>query len=843
MSPSKLLNVEPGAIVDYILPVLLPKLPSAKVQTNNAPAASGGEGGATSFEDLSGTIDDAQAPQFLKLDGTRPLAGHLAVGAGFTIDGVDISAHVSDPEAHHDLVSVSGPLTISGQLVGLNYGQGLQNVLGVQLAVRLDGDGGLQFGSLDGLKLGTPGTVGVGTANTVSGSTHTHGVDYTTSGVANKLLALDSASKAYAVTFEASTRVRTPLVDTASGALTLRPAGDLHLYPVGTFIKVRTDVNLQSEVFLSGFTGSGWRIDYNVSRANAATAEFDDLTVRGLLRVYELVISKIRTGNGSYLFSDGGKVAAVSGTGPYTLTFDEDHGLAANDLLKAQRFSGAAYISNVTVTSAPSKKTAIVTLHSGSAPAAGFEYVRIGNTTDTNRQGSVYITSNDSGAPYIDIINGVASHADWGAPTKNKGRFGKLTGITGVANEYGLMVGTGYTSADQYLRLSTSAANNGINNLPLTLTSGGSPSIKLDPSGGISIYSASVSTVPNRLNFYNAPDGTLTGYMAVQHTAYGARMLQLTATKGYLQLISQDVGGIGGSAYSKITMTGGAQIQTECWGFFITASSYNPSFPATKTFTFMYDRAQIDGNEIWHGGNLANPMYDGGNFTAVTIAQVRTAQIRTSGTLLTFTNYAASAYTNIWANNVGVLGGDLLSNNVMRVRNLDNTGYQHLQAQTYNNQGGYYYSPNYHQFVNNSGAAYQRVYMGELSVNAPGAWSGNIGVPSNGSNYGYFDYYYAGARSGYLLWSASEFRVVADGGRYLTMHAARLGIKTFAPAYDIDIAGEGHISGTMRTDVAFSLLPQASAPGVSAAYGVLYVNSAGQLRFLRRGGGDYYVAG
>ena len=35
------------------------------------------------------------------LDGSRPLAGSLAVDAGVTIDGVDISAHAADINAHH----------------------------------------------------------------------------------------------------------------------------------------------------------------------------------------------------------------------------------------------------------------------------------------------------------------------------------------------------------------------------------------------------------------------------------------------------------------------------------------------------------------------------------------------------------------------------------------------------------------------------------------------------------------------------------------------------------------------------------------------------------------------
>ena len=48
----------------------------------------------------SGTLADAQAPQFLKYDGSRQLTGNLTVASGITIDGIDISAHAANINAH-----------------------------------------------------------------------------------------------------------------------------------------------------------------------------------------------------------------------------------------------------------------------------------------------------------------------------------------------------------------------------------------------------------------------------------------------------------------------------------------------------------------------------------------------------------------------------------------------------------------------------------------------------------------------------------------------------------------------------------------------------------------------
>jgi hypothetical protein len=588
--------VEPVKIVDYILPVLLPKLPRVVVQNSG-----GGVSGTLAEHDLGGPLHfgvlrDEQAPQFLKSDGSRLLAGDLPVGSGVKIDGVDISAHASDPDAHHTRVTVQGPLTITDQLVGLAWGNGLHVPSLTTLEVRLEGAGGLVFGAQGGVKLATPGTVGVGTNNAVGAASHTHAVDFTTTAQANKLLALDANGSTAANTLTAHTKVRTPLLDTASGDVTIQPAAELMLNPGGGIVRVKNGAGLQSESFTNtSFSGSGWRIDYDGTEANAATAAFDDVVVRRLLRVYELVISKIRTGNGSYLFADGGKVVAVSGSGPYTLTFDEDHGLAVSDLLRAQKFLGGAYVSNCTVTGVPTAKTAVVTLQSGSAPQAGYEYVRIGNTTDANRQGSVYITSNDSGAPFIDIINGVNSHAAWGTAAKNKGRFGKLSGITGRANEYGLFVGSGVTPTDTYLRLSDYTGGNGINNLPFKLTDNGLKTVELAPGKGINVYSSygTPAEPGTRINFYNSEAGTfLSAYISAWHNS---NVFLIEATKD-LRLQS-------GPTRWQLSDSG----NLSGYARFFSLTAGNGAFPTETTNTLTlnwYDPPRINGFDIHHAGNF-----------------------------------------------------------------------------------------------------------------------------------------------------------------------------------------------------------------------------------------------
>lgn len=68
-------------------------------------STAGSSGGAPSPHALNsahhtGSIADSQAPQFLKLDGSRTLTGNLTVASGITLDGVDLSAFKTTYDSH-----------------------------------------------------------------------------------------------------------------------------------------------------------------------------------------------------------------------------------------------------------------------------------------------------------------------------------------------------------------------------------------------------------------------------------------------------------------------------------------------------------------------------------------------------------------------------------------------------------------------------------------------------------------------------------------------------------------------------------------------------------------------
>jgi hypothetical protein len=277
----------------------------------------------------------------------------------------------------------------------------------------------------------------------------------------------------------AVTYVDTPLIQQA-GNVSINSGINIYLNPTG-YVAVALSKSIRTDSFVSGFAGSGWQIDQNIS-APGTNAEFDNLTIRGRMRVYELIIQQIRATNGSIFVSSVAKIKTVTliSGDTYEFTSEDYHGFLVNDLIRAQRFTtagsgGSVYRSDFRVTSidatTPLYKFRALRENGGNTPVAGMDFVRIGNTTDTTRQGALYLSSDDSNAPFIDIVNGVNSWTAWTAAAKTKVRIGKITGVTSVANEYGIIASnTGFGAADSYFK----ASNLGIvlNNVPLQFFSG-----------------------------------------------------------------------------------------------------------------------------------------------------------------------------------------------------------------------------------------------------------------------------------------------------------------------------------------------------------------------------------
>ena len=228
----------------------------------------------------------------------------------------------------------------------------------------------------------------------------------------------------------------------------------------------RDDSSLQNYNYTSGlFTGDGWSIyEYN----NQHNMEIDNLAVRGTLSVYELLIQQVRATNGSVFVTSAGKLVSdpddgvthINGTSTYTIAFETDsdntkpHPFADGDLILARKVETGSndlikqVKATVTDASHGNSNQAKITIQewtvASSGPDAnppaqgkstqainGFDFVRVGNTTDLNRQGGIYLTSDDTMSPFMDIFNEVSGWEQWDGITSafdfTDGSFDGLT--------------------------------------------------------------------------------------------------------------------------------------------------------------------------------------------------------------------------------------------------------------------------------------------------------------------------------------------------------------------------------------------------------------------------------
>lgn len=221
--------------------------------------------------------------------------------------------------------------------------------------------------------------------------------------------------------------------------------------------------NLGKGDFVSGMDGTGWRLWMKNELANL---ELDSLTVRQTMRIFELLIDRVRSVNGQLVVSAAnGKIAAVNDLGNQLLiAFEMGCDFEAGDFLRCQTFKGSRlkhYWVQVkeTRTTEDGKVWAILNKEdegwlNGTAEV-GDECVLFGSDKK-ERQGLIFISATDDGLPRIDILNGVK-----GRSLKNclRTRLGALDGIRddyfpaeNQPHGYGLYSDNAYLKGDFILR-------------------------------------------------------------------------------------------------------------------------------------------------------------------------------------------------------------------------------------------------------------------------------------------------------------------------------------------------------------------------------------------------------
>lgn len=209
---------------------------------------------------------------------------------------------------------------------------------------------------------------------------------------------------------------------------------------------------LSSETFVPGFLGEGFKIWLENGNWHI---ECDNLTVRQTMNIFELLIQKIRSVNGAIVVSQSnGKVTTVEDTGTqYKITFGEEFPtFQEGDLIRCQSWSknNLKFYWVEVKTAADGYILCDKSEFNNVVPAVGDEVVQMGNTKNAERQALIYITAQESGKPYIEILNGVKTKSLTGT---DRTRLGDLSNIvdpdfTGEA----AVKGTGFYSTNAFLK-------------------------------------------------------------------------------------------------------------------------------------------------------------------------------------------------------------------------------------------------------------------------------------------------------------------------------------------------------------------------------------------------------
>jgi len=157
-----------------------------------------------------------------------------------------------------------------------------------------------------------------------------------------------------------------------------------------------------------------------------------------------------RTGSMSYEVRDGAGTKISTGTYAGTILSTKDVSIKLASYNPAGDTS--CYVLFTMSSDASAVGFAITRLDDNtldsSLDVTGWTFVRMGNPTDTTRQGAIYLTASDTNSPYIEVLDGMTDH-NINDVTKKKVRLGKLNGLSWEGNEidgYGLWTENAYLS-------------------------------------------------------------------------------------------------------------------------------------------------------------------------------------------------------------------------------------------------------------------------------------------------------------------------------------------------------------------------------------------------------------
>lgn len=233
--------------------------------------------------------------------------------------------------------------------------------------------------------------------------------------------------------------------------------------------------SMGSEGYVPGFTGRGWNM--RMSRG-LSYLDLDNLTLRGSMTVYELLIKQIRATNGGIVVSAANaRVKRVDGTDSLAhlvgdtvkVWYEQGNPFKAGDFVRCMKWDTAhnrmhQYWAKVKAIGTDATYgdytefdySAFDTYKTGSGiaaleyldiPRVGDEVVLFGSTV-SGRQGVIYITAAEDEPPCIEVLEGVATNSIEGV---QRTRLGSLKQMSDTDFD-GLLGGSGLYSDNAYLK-------------------------------------------------------------------------------------------------------------------------------------------------------------------------------------------------------------------------------------------------------------------------------------------------------------------------------------------------------------------------------------------------------
>lgn len=247
---------------------------------------------------------------------------------------------------------------------------------------------------------------------------------------------------------------------------------------VGEQLKTKTasiSESMGSDDYVPGFTGKGWNMRMS---GGLSYLDLDNLTLRGSMTVYELLIKQIRATNGGIVVSAANaRVKKVQGSNsPIQIVgatikvwFEQGNPFRAGDWCRCMKWDGkynrmhqywakvkaigtdATYgdYTEFDYSSFDTYKTGsgIAALEYLDIPRVGDEVVLFGSTV-SGRQGVIYITAAEDEPPCIEVFEGVTSNSIEGVQRTRLGSLERMSD-TGFG---GLLGGSGLYSDNAYLK-------------------------------------------------------------------------------------------------------------------------------------------------------------------------------------------------------------------------------------------------------------------------------------------------------------------------------------------------------------------------------------------------------